>query len=210
MPGWLFVYQPYVRDGEAEEEFGRKQERRSSAGSANRARFSTSRLPAAARIGIQSADDELSSKFTNFYSKQKWSTHDMKKVVDHVAKALKVGSKRKFQTNWEIHKPKPYPQRHWELSISGSGTLSESCLDPELGWHMWGEIFHLWKKYLYLYQLDYSNLLNIIFESIIWISILLGLIDLESFKKDEMLLEYHDKVFSNYNADQYYLQLVNT
>ena len=40
---------------------------------------------------------ELSSKVTNFYSKQKWATYDMKKVVDHVAKLLNDGSKRKFQ-----------------------------------------------------------------------------------------------------------------
>ena len=40
---------------------------------------------------------ELSSKVTNFYSKQKWATHNLKKLVDHVAKLLKDGSKRKFQ-----------------------------------------------------------------------------------------------------------------
>ena len=40
---------------------------------------------------------ELSSKVTNFYSKQKWAIHDLKKVVDHVVKPLIVGSKRKFQ-----------------------------------------------------------------------------------------------------------------
>ena len=40
---------------------------------------------------------ELSSKFTNFYSKQKWATHDLKKVVEHVAKLLNDGSKRKIQ-----------------------------------------------------------------------------------------------------------------
>ena len=40
---------------------------------------------------------ELSSKVTNIYSKQKWATHDLKKVVDHVAKLLNGGSKRKFQ-----------------------------------------------------------------------------------------------------------------
>ena len=40
---------------------------------------------------------ELSSKVTNFYSKHKWATHDLKKVIDHVAKLLNDGSKRKFQ-----------------------------------------------------------------------------------------------------------------
>ena len=40
---------------------------------------------------------ELSSKVTNFYSKQKWATHDLKKLVDHVAKLFKDGSKRTFQ-----------------------------------------------------------------------------------------------------------------
>ena len=40
---------------------------------------------------------ELSSKVANFYSKQKWETRDLKKVVDHVAKLLNDGSKRKFQ-----------------------------------------------------------------------------------------------------------------
>ena len=40
---------------------------------------------------------ELSSKLTNFYSKQKWATHDQKKVVDHVVRLLNDGSKRKFQ-----------------------------------------------------------------------------------------------------------------
>ena len=34
---------------------------------------------------------ELTSKFTNFYSKQKWATHDLKKVVDHVARLLNDG-----------------------------------------------------------------------------------------------------------------------
>ena len=40
---------------------------------------------------------ELSSKISKFYSKQKWATHDLRKVVDHVAKQLNDGSKRKFQ-----------------------------------------------------------------------------------------------------------------
>ena len=40
---------------------------------------------------------ELSSKVKNFYSKQQWETHDLKKVVHHVAKLLNDGSKRKFQ-----------------------------------------------------------------------------------------------------------------
>ena len=40
---------------------------------------------------------ELSSKVTNFYSKQNWATHDLEKVVDHVAKLFNDGSKRKFQ-----------------------------------------------------------------------------------------------------------------
>ena len=40
---------------------------------------------------------ELSSKVTNFYSKEQWATHDLKKVIDHVAKLLNDGSKRKFQ-----------------------------------------------------------------------------------------------------------------
>ena len=40
---------------------------------------------------------ELSSKVTNFYSKQKWATHDLKKGVEHWAKLLNDGSKRKFQ-----------------------------------------------------------------------------------------------------------------
>ena len=39
---------------------------------------------------------QLSSKVTNFYSKQNWATHDLKKVVDHMAKLLNVESKRKF------------------------------------------------------------------------------------------------------------------
>ena len=40
---------------------------------------------------------EMSGKVANFCSKQKWATHDLKKVVDHVAKLLNDGSKRKFQ-----------------------------------------------------------------------------------------------------------------
>ena len=40
---------------------------------------------------------ELSGKVTKIYSKQKWATHDLKKLVDHVAKLLNDGSKRKFQ-----------------------------------------------------------------------------------------------------------------
>ena len=40
---------------------------------------------------------ELSNKVTNFYSKQKWATYGLTKVVDHVAKLLNDGSKRKFQ-----------------------------------------------------------------------------------------------------------------
>ena len=36
-------------------------------------------------------------KLQNFYSKQKWATRDLWKVVDHVAKLLNDGSKRKFQ-----------------------------------------------------------------------------------------------------------------
>ena len=36
-------------------------------------------------------------KLQNFYSKQKWAVRDLKKVVDHVAKLLNDGSKRKFQ-----------------------------------------------------------------------------------------------------------------
>ena len=40
---------------------------------------------------------QLSSKVTNFYSRQKWATHGLKKVVDNVAKLLNVESKRKFQ-----------------------------------------------------------------------------------------------------------------
>ena len=52
-----------------------------------------------AQIFVQqmTTSHELSSKVTNFHSKQKWSTQDLKKVVDHVAKLLNDGSKRKFQ-----------------------------------------------------------------------------------------------------------------
>ena len=52
-----------------------------------------------AQIFVQqmTTSHELSSKVTKFYSKQKWATHDLKKEVDHVAKLLNDGSKRKFQ-----------------------------------------------------------------------------------------------------------------
>ena len=52
-----------------------------------------------AQIFVQqmTTSHERSSKITNFYSKLKLATHDLKKVVDHVAKLLKAGSKRKFQ-----------------------------------------------------------------------------------------------------------------
>ena len=53
-----------------------------------------------AQIFIQqmTTSREFSCEFANFYSKSKWATHDLKKVVDHVAKVLNDGSKRKFQT----------------------------------------------------------------------------------------------------------------
>ena len=38
------------------------------------------------------------------------------------------------------------------------------------------------------------------------ISFLLGLIALRSFKKDDVLVDYHSKVVTNINADQYCLQ----
>ena len=52
-----------------------------------------------AQIFVQqmTTSHELSSKVTSFHSTQKWSTQDLKKVVDHVAKLLNDGSKRKFQ-----------------------------------------------------------------------------------------------------------------
>ena len=52
-----------------------------------------------AQIFVQqmTTSHELSSKVTKFYSKQKWATHDLKKVVDHVAKPLNDESKRRFQ-----------------------------------------------------------------------------------------------------------------
>ena len=52
-----------------------------------------------AQIFVQqmTTSHELSSKVINFYSKRKWATHDLKKVVDHVAKLPNDGSKRKFQ-----------------------------------------------------------------------------------------------------------------
>ena len=67
-----------------------------------------------AQIFVQqmTTSHELSGKITNFYSKQKWATHDLKKVVDHVAKLLKDGSKRKFQPLDKKHKPETYRQRH--------------------------------------------------------------------------------------------------
>ena len=39
------------------------------------------------------------------------------------------------------------------------------------------------------------------------ISFLLGLIALQSFKKDDVLMGYHGKVVTNINADQYCLQI---
>ena len=52
-----------------------------------------------AQIFVQqmTTSHELSSKVTNFYSKQKWATHDLKNVVDHAAKLLNNGSKKNFQ-----------------------------------------------------------------------------------------------------------------
>ena len=40
---------------------------------------------------------ELSSEVTNFYSKPRWATYDLRKVIDHVAKLLNDRSKSKFQ-----------------------------------------------------------------------------------------------------------------
>ena len=89
---------------------------------------------------------ELSIKITNFYSKQKWASHDLKKVVDHVAKMLNDGSKREFQR--EIHKPETYRQRHWVFSMWGSRSVTELCFDSELGRNMWCNNSRLWKRYL--------------------------------------------------------------
>ena len=52
-----------------------------------------------AQIFVQqmTTSTELSSEVINFYSKQKWETHDLKKVVDHAAKLLNDRSKKKFQ-----------------------------------------------------------------------------------------------------------------
>ena len=40
------------------------------------------------------ASHELSSEIRNIYTKRKWSTIDLKKMVEHVSKLLNDGSRR--------------------------------------------------------------------------------------------------------------------